>query len=169
MRGRPLVSELHRVSEPKRGDISKRTPLLLIRLAPRATFPTWGRLAILHRATKGFPSGGSCRRRRLMRGRPLISELHRVSEPKRGGISKRTPLLLIRLAPRATFPTWGRLGQCKPDPQGEGFEAAMRRRMSSQTPEKFCAISKLVYRTTSSPRLRRYWSRSRSLACPAGS
>ena len=54
-----------------------------------------------------------------------------------------------------TFPMWGRLGQCKPGPQGEGFEAAMRRRMSSQTPEKFCAMSKLEYRATSNPRLRK--------------
>ena len=30
---------------------------------------------------QGFPSGGSCRRSRLMRGRVLIFELHRVFEP----------------------------------------------------------------------------------------
>ena len=48
--------------------------------------------------------GGSCPRRRLMRGRVLVFELRRVSETKRGSISKRTTLLLIRLAPRATCP-----------------------------------------------------------------
>ena len=56
----------------------------------------------------GFPSGGSCRRRRLMRGRLAVFELHRVFESKRGNISKHTTLLLIwRFAP--------------PSPQGEGF------------------------------------------------
>ena len=44
MRGKGLISELSRVSEPKRGDRSERTTLLLIRLAARATFPSRGRL-----------------------------------------------------------------------------------------------------------------------------
>ena len=39
-----------------------------------------------------------------MRGRVLISELHRVFEPKRGNISERTTLLLIRQPSAATCP-----------------------------------------------------------------
>ena len=39
-----------------------------------------------------------------MRGRVLTFELLRVFEPKRGSISERTALLLIRLAARATCP-----------------------------------------------------------------
>ena len=51
MRGWVLVSELPRVFEPKRDNSSKRTALLLIRLAARATFPPRGRLfGALHSA-----------------------------------------------------------------------------------------------------------------------
>ena len=57
---------------------------------------------------RGKGGRDSCRRRRLMRGRLAVFELHRVFESKRGNISKHTTLLLIwRFAP--------------PSPQGEGF------------------------------------------------
>ena len=39
----------------KRSNSSKRTPLLLIRLAARATFPTWGRLFSAHRTLSRAP------------------------------------------------------------------------------------------------------------------
>ena len=50
MRGRVLISELHRVFEPKRGNISERTTLLLIRQPSAATFPSRGRLSVVQYA-----------------------------------------------------------------------------------------------------------------------
>ena len=73
---------------------------------------------------QGFPSGGSCRRSRLMRGGVLAFEMQHVFEPKRSSISKRTTLLLIRQPSAATFPSRGRLSvvQYAPIPRPGKFQ-----------------------------------------------